>query len=125
MKSPKAMTTITTSSRPLEAYLQENYEYTPFPGQCTGGTGFCRLFPFENKEGYCAYFATAMAVLAVRRYSNPVCTGIRRPAERKGEDGTYAVRNREVHSGRKPILEGIGWIQFELTPARSELLYAD
>lgn len=110
----------------IEAYLQENYEYTLSPGSVPEEQDFVDYFLFENKEGYCAYFATAMAVLArCEGIPTRYVQGFAARLERKGEDGTYAVRNREAHSWPEAYLEGIGWIQFEPTPARSELLYAD
>lgn len=47
----------------IEAYLK-NYTYTTTPVRNIAGHDFVDDFLFEGKEGYCTYFASAMAVMA-------------------------------------------------------------
>ena len=47
----------------IEAYLK-TYHYTEAPGEMPNGNDFVDYFLFESQEGYCTYFASAMAVMA-------------------------------------------------------------
>ncbi|MFO0670943.1 MAG: DUF3488 and transglutaminase-like domain-containing protein [Polyangiaceae bacterium] len=73
-------------------------------------------FLFENKEGHCEYFASAMALLA-RSVGIParVVTGYR-VGEKNPILGHYVVRERNAHAWVEAYLEGRGWVLFDPTP---------
>ena len=47
----------------IEEYLKNNYEYTLNPSRVPEGKDFVDWFLFEDKRGYCTYYATSMAVM--------------------------------------------------------------
>lgn len=74
-------------------------------------------FLFEQREGYCDYFASAMVVMLrsqgiparwVRGYAG---------GEFDAERGVYVVRESVAHSWPEVYFPGFGWERFEPTPA--------
>ena len=107
----------------IELYLSKNYKYNLTPGDVPDGVDFVDYFLFERKEGYCTYFATAMAILTrsigipsryVEGYLLPSVTG---------KDKLYEVTNERAHAWVEVYFEGFGWIQFEPTATFSHNLY--
>ncbi|MCL4370948.1 MAG: transglutaminaseTgpA domain-containing protein [Chloroflexi bacterium] len=75
-------------------------------------------FLFTSKEGYCDYFASAMAVMAraigiPSRVVSGYNTGILN--ERAG---LYEVRQENAHSWPELFFPGYGWVRFEPTPSQ-------
>lgn len=88
-----------------------SYEYTLKPGKVPKGKDFVDYFLFENKKGYCTYFASAMAVLC-RMQGMPV-----RYAEGYAvEPGKTVVTNADAHAWVEIYFEGAGWLTFDPTP---------
>lgn len=107
----------------IEQYLAKNYKYNLMPGDVPDDVDFVDYFLFERKEGYCTYFATAMAILTrcvgipsryVEGYLLPTAVG---------KDKMYEVTNERAHAWVEVYFEGIGWIQFEPTASFSHNLY--
>lgn len=74
-------------------------------------------FLFEQREGYCDYFASSMVVMLrslgvparwVRGYAG---------GEFDSERGVYVVRENVAHSWPEVYFPGFGWERFEPTPA--------
>ncbi len=106
----------------IEAYLR-TYTYTLTPGSIPEDEDAVDYFLFTTKEGYCTYFATAMAVLSrcvgiPSRYVQGYCL---RPQET--DDFIYYVTNSDAHAWPECYLQGIGWIPFEPTPGFSAARY--
>ena len=104
----------------IEQYLRENYGYTLSPSQVVEGD-FVDHFLFEGKEGYCTYYASAMAVLT-RAIGIPsrYVEGFVLPPTRNSS-GSYTVTNVQAHAWAEVYLEGFGWAMFEPTPPYSDL----
>ncbi|OPZ86547.1 MAG: Protein-glutamine gamma-glutamyltransferase [Firmicutes bacterium ADurb.Bin419] len=107
----------------IEQYLSKNYKYTYTPGTPPENTDFVDYFLFENKEGYCTYFASAMSILTrcigiPSRYTE----GYVLPSQ-PVKDDLYEVTNAQAHAWVEVYFEGIGWIQFEPTSSFSGNLY--
>ena len=105
----------------LEKFLTTFYNYTLEGKVPPENQDFVDYFLFDNKEGYCTYFASAMAVMAR-------CIGLpSRYVEgfvinsSKKNDGTYVVSNSSAHSWPEIYFEGIGWIPFEPTAGYSSI----
>lgn len=100
----------------LERYLRElpyAYEVRPVP---RGGDAVDQ-FLFEMRQGYCTYYASAMAVMArslgiPARLAIGYATGSYDPAS-----GAYLVREGEAHAWPELYLDG-RWLPFEPTPVR-------
>ena len=106
----------------IEQYLSSNYNYTLSPGKVPDGRDFTDYFLFDHKEGYCTYFATAMAILT-RSIGMPsrFIEGYVLPPFTKGY--FYEVTNMQAHAWVEVYFEGIGWIQFEPTSYYRSNLY--
>ncbi|MFQ3661004.1 MAG: transglutaminaseTgpA domain-containing protein [Chloroflexaceae bacterium] len=74
-------------------------------------------FLFEQREGYCDYFASAMVVLL--RSQGVPARWVRGYAggEFDAERGVYVVRESVAHSWPEVYFPGFGWERFEPTPA--------
>ncbi len=99
----------------IEAYFSE-FIYTKTPTKTKEGEDFVDYFLFEQKKGYCTYFASSMAILAR-------CVGIpTRYVEgfvldyktKKGKD--FYVNSKDSHAWVEAYIEGFGWVPFEPTP---------
>lgn len=108
-----------TPMEQCEAIVQylKNYQYTQKPQKIPKDKDLVDTFLFETREGYCSYFATAMAVM-VRTLGLPsryaqgfaVSTGINPNEELK-------VSSASAHAWVEVYIEGLGWMTFDPTPA--------
>jgi hypothetical protein len=99
----------------IERYLVENYYYNPDMGRTPEDRDFVDYFLFEQQEGYCTYFATAMAVLC-RMIGLPsrYVEGFAPSPEREGE--LYFYTDERAHAWAEVWLRDRGWTRFEPTP---------
>ncbi|HEX3028391.1 MAG TPA: transglutaminase-like domain-containing protein [Clostridia bacterium] len=99
----------------IENYLSNNFQYTLAPRSTPPGRDFTDYFLFDLKEGYCVYYASAMAIM-VRSIGLPAryIEGFILPAV-PGKEGIYNVTNQQAHAWVEVYLEGFGWIPFEPT----------
>lgn len=98
----------------IESWLAENCKYTLTPGNPPDGVDFVAHF-LETREGYCAYYASAMTVLArssgiPARYVNGFV--LKRNPFIKVENN-YIATNANAHAWTEIYLKGIGWIVFD------------
>lgn len=107
----------------IETYLSENYYYTLLPGDIPNGQDFVDYFLFDSQQGYCTYFATAMAILT-RCLGIPsrYIEGYRLPPN-PIEGNLYEVRNTEAHAWVEVFFEGFGWVTFEPTATYNYAFY--
>jgi len=75
-------------------------------------------FLFENRKGYCDYYASAMTVLCraigiPARISQGYASGEYLPASR-----SYQVRQLDAHAWPEVYFPGYGWIEFEPTSSQ-------
>ncbi len=106
-------------------YLRDNYTYTQTPD----GSAFTEKessvldnFLSEVKEGYCTHFATS-AVMLLREYDIPVrfvegyvASDFKRAAGTSGAPYRSDVKDSNAHSWIEVYFEGMGWMQYEVTP---------
>lgn len=99
----------------VEKYLRDNYTYTLNPREVPYDRDFVDYFLFEEKEGYCTYYATSMAVL-LRLSGIPAryVEGYVLPPE-ASSDNIYTVTNMNAHAWVEVYFEGFGWLVFEPT----------
>ncbi|NTW01380.1 MAG: transglutaminase domain-containing protein, partial [Oscillochloris sp.] len=99
----------------LEHYLRGlpySYQVSPVP---TGGDAVDQ-FLFEMRQGYCTYYAAAMAVMA-RSLGIPARIAVGY-ATGSYEQGRYIVREADAHAWPELYIDG-RWLPFEPTPVRS------
>lgn len=119
----------------IEQFLGNRYRYTLTPKIMAQEGDFVDLFLFEQQEGYCDYFSTAMTVMLrsidiparwVKGYTpgeiiDPEENGFLLESAqrlRSSDVITYPVmiRNRNAHSWVEVYISGIGWASFDPTP---------
>jgi hypothetical protein len=99
----------------LKDYLVR-FPYTLLPQPVPEGVDFVDHFLFEAQEGYCVYYASALAVMArcegiPTRYVEGYIT----PEEPDEESGLYVVDSQLAHAWVEAYFEGFGWVPFEAT----------
>jgi transglutaminase-like putative cysteine protease len=105
----------------LQDYLRE-YTYNEQIEAPPEGVDRVDYFLFERKEGYCNYYASAMAVMA-RSIGIParVAAGyIQGDWEREVQ--AYRVREHHSHAWVEVYLPRFGWVEFEPTASESVIV---
>ena len=98
----------------LETYLHTFYKYNADIG-VPAGQEATSWFLFSSHQGYCTYFATAMAVMA-RSLGIParVVSGYTYGTY-DTKHGQWVIRGVDAHSWTQVYFAGYGWINFEPT----------
>lgn len=112
------------TAKRIEKYLSSNFPYTLNPGRTPRDVDFVDYFLFENKKGYCTYYASAMVIMC-RAVGIPAryVEGYTLP-EKEDPKGGYIVTNRQAHAWVEVYFEGFGWIEFEPTAAFHDPFYS-
>ena len=103
----------------LENYLQENYLYNVNVSVPSGQEAVSWLLFHGANQGFCNYFATAMAVMA-RELGIParIVTGyISGSYDAKTQN--WSVHDFDAHAWTQVYFAGYGWIDFEPSPGFS------
>lgn len=108
-------------------WLRDNCTYTLTPTlDETEGLDGVERFLTVTHEGYCVQFASSLALM-LREAGIParyVDGYIASNFVRRGSDGYFAaVRDREAHAWVEVWYDGIGWVQYEATPAYYSAIY--
>ncbi len=107
----------------IAAYLRR-FPYTLDVPAPPPGSDVADYFLFTLQRGYCDYFATAMVVLA-RAAGLPARLAIGYAAgDLDAKTGKFTVTEADAHSWPEIYFPQYGWIPFEPTPSRSELVRA-
>lgn len=98
----------------IENWLSDNCVYTLSPGNPPEDEDFVAAF-LQKKQGYCAYFASAMTVLS-RCAGLPAryVTGFALKKNPLTSD-SYLATNATAHAWTEVYFQGIGWITFDAT----------
>lgn len=106
-------------ARQIELYLRTYTYNDQIPGPRPGQDAV-DYFLFEEKQGYCNYYASAMAVM-LRHLGIPARLGTGyATGELIPQTGAYRLRERDAHTWVEVYFPGYGWIEFE--PTASEPL---
>jgi len=101
----------------IRSYLLQ-FPYTLTPDVVPRGVCFVDHFLFEGREGYCTYFASAMAVMArIAGVPSRYVEGFVTPHTQYNDGEPVIVTNRMAHAWVEVYLEGFGWLRVEATPA--------
>lgn len=126
----------------IRNYLQNTCTYTISPGKVPEDVDFVEYFLKDTKEGYCTYFATA-AVMMFRsagipaRYVEGYSFNVTGQEDIVKYESTYVfagqggerltgycetfVLDSNAHAWVEFYIDGIGWVDFEVTPGNSAI----
>ena len=100
----------------LEQFFLRNYSYDLSVEPLTPGRDAVDVFLFEQQAGYCAQFATAMAVMA-RQVGLPARVAMGYvPGIYDQMAGAYTVRAGDAHAWVEIHFRNSGWVAFDPTP---------
>lgn len=108
-------------ARALEKYLREHIVYNtdvdPIPPDVDG----VDYLLFERPEGYCNYYASAMALMA-RLVGIPARVASGYAMGQVSDDGLIHINESNAHTWPELYFADLGWVEFEPTAARSEIV---
>lgn len=100
--------TVIEKARSIRNYLSENYPYTLKVSNVPMDSDFVNYFLFEEKKGYCTYFASATAIMCrIAGIPARYVEGFKTP-NNIDENGEYIVTNGEAHA----------WCEILIDPSR-------
>lgn len=108
----------------IQAYLQQHYAYTKLETVTPPrGQDFVDHFLFDQRQGYCNHFSTAMVVL-LRAEGIPArwVKGFA-PGEEESS-GRYTIRASDAHSWVEVYYPSAGWVPYEAVPPNSLAAFA-
>lgn len=112
----------------IEDYLKNNYKYTLNSSLPAADEDFVDHFLFEQQQGYCVHFSTAMVIM-LRTQEIPArwVKGYQMGEaidSRSNEAGVvetlYEVRQSDAHAWVEVYFPTVGWVPFDPTPAIDE-----
>lgn len=81
------------------------------------GTDPIQYFLYNQKSGFCLYFASAMVVM-LRAVDVPARLAVGYiPGEFGEQEGEYILRNKHYHAWPQVYFDGYGWVDVEATPS--------
>ena len=100
-------------ARAIRTYLYYNMTYTLTPETPPDNQDFVSYFLLRGREGYCTYFASAMAVMGriaglPTRYVEGYLV--------QPSGGVALVTGRDAHAWAEVWFDGFGWVAFDATP---------
>ncbi len=113
-------------AKAIERYVAGKYVYNLDVRSTPRNRDFVDYFLFDQQEGYCSYFASAMTILArcaglparyVEGYMLP-------PEPTEDRRDMYIVTNMQAHAWVEIYFEGYGWLPFEPTAPFRTTFYA-
>ncbi len=107
-------------ARAIEKYLREHIKYNDSVEPVPAGVDGVDYVLFERPEGYCNYYASAMAVMA-RAIGIPARVASGYAVGSASDDGYYHIREANAHSWPELYLGELGWIEFEPTSSQPEI----
>jgi transglutaminase-like putative cysteine protease len=99
----------------LVEYLRTGFTYTLTPDVPPADRDFVDRF-LEDREGYCVYYASALAVMA-RTLGIPSRYVEGFALTPDTEPGRYLATGKTAHAWTELYFKGIGWLTFDATPS--------
>lgn len=108
-------------ARAIEQYLRTHITYNDQVDPLPEGVDGVDYLLFERPEGYCNYYASAMAVMA-RSIGIPARVASGYAVGSPEDDGLYHINEANAHSWPELYFGDLGWVEFEPTSARPEIV---
>lgn len=104
----------------IRDYLSKNYKYTLDASELPNGKDFVDYFLFEDKKGYCVYFASAMAVMyRIAGIPARFAEGFKMSADTDNK-GVYEVKNSQAHAWCEYMVKPNVWEISDASPTPEE-----
>lgn len=105
----------------LKEYLSM-FPYTLSPGKVPSGSDIVDHFLFEERKGYCVYYASSLAIMG-RAVGVPTryVEGYIMP-RLDNDDGTYTVTNKQAHAWVEAFINPYGWMPIDATAPEYSVL---
>jgi transglutaminase-like putative cysteine protease len=116
----KGATTPYDQAVAIQGYLRR-ITYDQYINAPPAGRDVVDWFLFENRRGYCDYYASAMAVMCrILGIPARISQGYA-PGEYDSASRSYVVRQQDAHAWPELYFPGYGWIDFEPTSSEPEI----
>jgi transglutaminase-like putative cysteine protease len=106
-------------AKAIETYLRQIPYNLQIQGPAPGQDGV-DYFLFDEQEGYCDYYASAMVVM-LRAVDVPA-RYVRGYVRSQKEEGVYRLLESDGHAWPEVFFPGYGWVEFEPTGGQPVLL---
>ena len=97
----------------IASYLRRNMRYRLDVDYPPRGRDFASYFVLDSKQGYCSYFATAMAVMG--RIAGLPTRYVEGYYARPDAEGVAVLNGMDAHAWAEVYLKGLGWIPYDAT----------
>lgn len=105
----------------IEAFLKKNYKYNINVSEVPLNSDFVDYFLFDEKEGYCTYFASAMVVMCrITGIPARYIEGFVVTSSAQG-NSKVKIKNSDAHAWVEIYFDNIGWVTFDPTPGNSSI----
>ena len=115
MEVTSGATTTFDRAEAIRGYLAGHMRYTLNADYPPAGRDFVSYFLLDSREGYCSYFASAMAVMG--RIAGLPTRYVEGYLARPDAEGVATVTGQDAHAWAEVYFKGIGWISFDATAA--------
>jgi hypothetical protein len=117
--------TVFDAAEAVEQYVRSTIAYREDIDAPPDGQDVVDYVLFDSQEGYCEYYASAMAVLLRAEGIPTRVVGGYYPAPYDADAGGSLYREKNAHLWVEVFFPEFGWIPFEPTANRDELQYGD
>ena len=117
--------TVFDAASAVEQYVRSTIAYREDIEAPPDGQDVVDYVLFDSQEGYCEYYASAMAVLLRAEGIPTRVVGGYYPAPYDADEGGNLYREKNAHLWVEVFFPEFGWIPFEPTANRDELQYGD
>ena len=97
----------------IETYLRQNMRYTLETDYPPNDVDFVSYFVLDSREGYCSYYASAMAVMA--RIAGLPSRYVEGYLARPDGSGETVLTGEDAHAWAEIYFNGLGWLPFDAT----------
>ncbi len=109
----------------VEEYVRSTITYNESINPPPDGQDVVDYVLFDSQEGYCEYYASAMAVLLRAEGIPSRVVGGYFPAPYDPAESGHLFREKNAHLWGEGFVPGYGWVPFEPTANRDQLSYGD